>query len=94
MKCGVTWKIEYATSVRKSVRKLDKQAQRRIRDFLELRLAGTEDPRQLGAALSGTRYHDLWPYRVGDYRIIAEIRDRDIRILIVRIAHRREVYRS
>ena len=90
----MTWKIEYATSVRKSVRKLDKQVQRRIRDFLELRLAEKGDPRQLGAPLRGTRYRNLWRYRVGDYRIIAKISDRDIRILIVRIAHRREAYRS
>ncbi len=65
-----------------------------MRDFLELRLAETGDPRQLGAPLSGTRDRNLWRYRVDDYRIIAKISDRDIGILIVRIAHRREAYRS
>jgi len=53
-----------------------------------------EDPRQIGSPLRGNRHHNLWRYRVGDYRIIAEINDRDIRILIVRIAHRRRVYDS
>ncbi|MDE0210589.1 MAG: type II toxin-antitoxin system RelE/ParE family toxin [Boseongicola sp.] len=88
----MTWTIEYAASVRKSVRRLDRQVQRRIRDFLELRLAEMEDPRQLGAPLSGTRYRDLWRFRVGNYRVIAKINDRDRRILIVRVAHRREAY--
>ena len=53
-----------------------------------------EDPRQLGSPLHGGRHRNLWRYRVGDYRIVAEINDRDIRILIVRIAHRRHVYDS
>lgn len=88
----MAWTVEYAGSVRKSVRRLDRQAQRRIRDFLELRLARMEDPRQLGSPLHGGRFRNLWRYRVGDYRIVAEIDDRDIRILIVRIAHRRRVY--
>ena len=90
----MAWTIEYAGSVQKSVRRLDWQVQRRIRDFLELRLAGMEDPRQIGSPLRGSRHHNLWRYRVGDYRIIAEISDRDIRILIVRIAHRRHAYNS
>lgn len=90
----MTWKIEYAASVRKTVRKLDKQVQRRIHDFLELELAETEDPRQLGAPLRGTRYRSLWRYRVANYRIIARTSAKDNGILIVRIAHRRQAYRS
>ena len=90
----MAWTIEYAGSVRKSVRRLDRQVQRRIRDFLELRLAGMEDPRQLGSPLRGSRHQNFWRYRVGDHRIIAEINDREIRILIVRIAHRRHIYNS
>ena len=90
----MAWTIEYAGNVQKSVRRLDRQVQRRIRDFLELRLAGMEDPRQLGSPLRGSRHHNLWRFRVGDYRIVAEINDRDIRILIVRIAHRRHVHDS
>lgn len=87
------WRIEYAESVHKSVRRLDRQVQRRLRNFLELRLAHMDNPRQLGAALQGTRYHDLWRYRVGNYRIIAELDDDGIRLLVVRIAHRRDAYR-
>lgn len=89
----MAWRIEYAESVRKSVRRLDRQVQRRLRDFLEVRLVRMDNPRQLGAAMQGSRYHDLWRYRVGNYRIIAEIDDERILILVVRIAHRRDAYR-
>ena len=89
----MAWTIEYVESVRKSIGRLDRQVQRRLRDFLEIRLARMDNPRQLGAALQGTRYHDLWRYRVGNYRIIAEIDDARILILVVRIAHRRDAYR-
>ena len=88
----MAWTIEYAGSVQKSVRRLDRQVQRRIRDFLETRLAGMEDPRRIGLPLHGKPHQNLWRYRVGDYRIIAQINDRNIRILIVRIAHRRHAY--
>ena len=45
-----------------------------------------DNPRQLGAAMQGTRYRDLWRYRVGNYRIIAKIDDERICILVVRVA--------
>lgn len=89
----MTWRIEYTGSAQRSIRRLDPQIQRRLRDFLENRLAYMDNPRQLGAALQGTPYQDLWRYRVGNYRIITEIDDDSIRILVVRIAHRREAYR-
>lgn len=73
---------------------MDKQVQHHIREFPGQRLAETKDPRQLGAPTSGAHYHDLWPYRVGDYRIIAKINDREILFLIVQTAHHREAYRS
>jgi len=88
----VTWTIDYAASVYKSVRKMDPQSRHRIRDFLERRLAVDPDPRRLGARLTLARHRNLWRYRVGDYRIVAEINDTAARILIVRISHRRDVY--
>ncbi|MGD0838481.1 MAG: type II toxin-antitoxin system RelE/ParE family toxin [Polyangia bacterium] len=57
-------------------------------------LAELEDPRSIGEALRGSRLGGLWKYRVGDYRIVAKIEDQLIRILVVRIGHRREVYRK
>ncbi|MCY4152943.1 MAG: type II toxin-antitoxin system RelE/ParE family toxin [Aestuariivita sp.] len=88
----MTWTIEYAASVHKSVRKLDTKAQRRIRDFLEHRLPIIADPHGLGIPLTWAKHRDLWRYRVGDYRVVVEINDEGRRILILRIAHRWAVY--
>ena len=88
------WTIEYAESVHKAIRKLDRPVQRRLRNFLERRLAQMDNPRRLGVALKGASNRNLWRYRVGDYRIVAEIDDVRIRILVVRVAHRRHVYRA
>ena len=52
-----------------------------------------DDPRRLGVAMQEAKYRNLWRFRVGDYRIIAEIVDESARILVLRIAHRRTVYR-
>jgi mRNA interferase RelE/StbE len=66
---------------------------RRINRFIFQRIALLEDPRSIGEALKGTEFGELWKYRVGDYRIIASIEDKLVRILIVRVGNRREVYR-
>lgn len=89
----MVWRIEYAESVQKDVRKLDAQERKRIRDFIEVKVANLEKPRSLGKPLSGG-LSGLWRYRVGNCRIIANIEDCDARILIVKIAHRKEAYRQ
>ncbi|MFC6487850.1 type II toxin-antitoxin system RelE family toxin [Nitratireductor sp. GCM10026969] len=89
----MNWTIEYNTSVRKSIRKLDSQTRSRIRHFLSERIASLDDPRQLGAALSGSRLGNFWRYRVGDYRIICDIQDHKLVVLVLEIGHRREIYR-
>ena len=89
----MNWIIEYAASVQKSVRKLDPQSQHWIKHYLEERLARLENPRQLGIAMQRTEYRDLWHYRVGDYRVIAKIEDEKIKIMVVRIGHRKDIYR-
>jgi mRNA interferase RelE/StbE len=73
--------------------RLDPQVAGRIYRFLFERIAPLEDPRSIGDALKGSELGDLWKYRVGDYRIIASIEDKLVRILVVRIGNRREVYR-
>jgi mRNA interferase RelE/StbE len=87
------WTIEFAESAAKQLRKLDPAIARRITSYLRERVASAVDPRSLGAALKGDELGQFWKYRVGDYRIIAEIHDKEIRILVVRLGHRREVYR-
>ncbi|WP_274424335.1 type II toxin-antitoxin system RelE family toxin [Chelativorans sp. YIM 93263] len=89
----MNWTIEYNTAVRKSIRKLDPQTRHRIRQFLSERLASLDDPRQLGAALKGSKFGDFWRYRVGDYRIICVIQDHKLVVLVLEIGHRREIYR-
>ena len=88
----MTWRIEYARSVQKTVRKLDPQVRRRIRDYLERRVASLTDPREIGAPLKG-QFADLWRYRIGDYRVICELRDDALVVLVIRVAHRKEIYR-
>jgi mRNA interferase RelE/StbE len=89
----LAWQIDLAESVAKQLRKLDPAVARRIVQFLRERVAPLTDPRSLGAALKGDELGKFWKYRVGDYRVIAEILDSEIRILVVRIGHRRGVYR-
>jgi mRNA interferase RelE/StbE len=88
----MTWRIEFSSGGRKSLSKLTVQNQRRIVDFLHERIAPQDDPRKLGAALTGP-LAGHWKYRVGDYRIIAKISDQTVTIFVVRIGDRKEVYR-
>lgn len=87
------WTIEYAASAQKPMRRLDPQVRRRIRDFLSTRVASLDDPRQLGGPLQGAHFAGLWRYRVGDYRILVDIQDQIVTVLVVGIGHRGEVYR-
>ena len=87
------WTIEYDRDVLKELRKIDKQAIRRIDDYLHQRLAVQDDPRILGRPLQGSRFDSLWRFRVGDHRIIANIEDQTIIITVLKIGHRKDVYR-
>lgn len=89
----MAWTIELDPRAQRELDKLDRQAARRIVRFLAERLAKLDDPRSLGEALKGSELGEFWKYRVGDYRVIAHIEDARVRILVVRIGNRREVYR-
>lgn len=89
----MAWKIELSGGAEKALDKLDPQASRRILRFLRDRLAASDDPRELGKPLKGSRLGRLWRYRVGQYRLVADLRDDILTVLIVRIGHRRDVYR-
>lgn len=84
--------LKYEAKAVKQIRKLDPASQKLIRSWIEKNLLNTENPRQHGKGLTGTLSH-YWRYRVGDYRILAEINDTEIVIIIVEIGHRREIYR-
>jgi mRNA interferase RelE/StbE len=85
--------IEFSPVAQKELRKLDSQTAKRILKFLYGRVAPLENPRHIGEALTGSELGNYWKYRVGDWRIIAEIQDQALRIIVVRIGNRREVYR-
>lgn len=89
----MAWKIEISTLARKNLDQLDPQIARRILAFLNERVAPLDDPRSIGESLKGSRLGEFWKYRVGDYRIISRIEDGTLRILVVKIGNRREVYR-
>jgi mRNA interferase RelE/StbE len=88
----LAWRIEIKRTAQKEIERLDRKAQTAIVSFLRERVAGSEDPRQTGKALKG-EMGDLWRYRVGDYRIICDIQDGIVTVLVLRVRHRREVYR-
>jgi mRNA interferase RelE/StbE len=89
----LAWSIEIDDAAKKDLAKLDKQIARRITDFLRNRIAPLENPRSLGHALQGKILGNLWTYRMGDYRVVCEIQDSAVRILVVQVGNRREVYR-
>jgi len=88
----LAWTIEYTDVARTQLRKLDKAASRRILDYMDQRIASLEDARSLGKALRGP-LGEFWRYRVGDYRIICDLQDEKLRVLVVRIGNRKDVYR-
>ncbi len=87
-----TWTIEYTATARTQLRKLDRRMARRIVDTMNDRVAGLENPRNLGKALTGPM-GDLWRYRVGNCRVICDIQDDVLRVLVVRVGSRDKVYR-
>ncbi len=89
----MAWRVELAPAAERGVGKIDPQHVRRILMFLHERVATLDDPRSIGETLKGSRLGAFWKYRVGDYRVIANIEDGALHILVVRIGNRREVYR-
>ena len=85
------WQIEFEPAAAKELKKLGREPARRIVDMLEKRVATLDDPRDLGKALLG-EWSGYWRWRVGDYRLIAKIENERVVIVVVRVAHRREVY--
>jgi mRNA interferase RelE/StbE len=88
----LAWTIEYSATAKKQLRTLDKSIARQIVDFMDERIGGNEDPRRIGKALKGP-LGEFWCYRVGDTRIICDIQDGVLRVLVAKIGNRREVYR-
>lgn len=86
------WRIEIARTAEKQITKLSRSAQKIIQRFLRERLTPAENPRQWGKPLHGEK-RSLWRYRVGDYRLICDIQDERLVVLLLEVGHRKDVYR-
>jgi mRNA interferase RelE/StbE len=89
----MAWRVELAVSAAKQLQKLDPQIAKRILTFLRDRVSALDDPRSIGEALRGKDFGDFWKYRVGDWRIIADLDDGTLLITVIRIGNRRDIYR-
>jgi mRNA interferase RelE/StbE len=87
----MNWVYNFDERALKELRKLGTQAQRDIIAYLDERIAGEDDPRRFGKGLKA-ELAGLWRYRVGDYRILCQIRNRELLVLVVAAGHRRDVY--
>jgi len=89
----MAYSVELSESADRELRKLDAQQAKRILKFLHERVAKLDDPRSIGEALHGSRLGEFWKYRVDDYRLISKIEDDRLVVLVLRVGHRREIYR-
>ncbi len=85
------WNIELSRLAQRQLSELDKSVAHRIESFLNERIANHPRPQDFASSLAG-RYLGLWRFRVGDYRIICDIRVEEVRILAVAVGHRRDIY--
>lgn len=83
--------VDYTPEAIKELKRLDKYTKKLILSWIEKNLVGCSDPRQHGKGLSANRVGQ-WRYRVGDYRLIAEIEDDKVVILVVNVGHRQDIY--
>ena len=86
------YRIEYDDSFKRELKKLDLHVQKRILGWIEKHLYNTTDPRSEGKPLVGNK-KGWWRYRIGDYRLFADIRDDELVIIAISVGHRREIYR-
>jgi mRNA interferase RelE/StbE len=88
----MAWQIEFDPDARRELEKLDKPISDRILKFLQERVTALDNPRTIGEGLHGP-LRQYWKYRIGDYRLICSIQDDRLVVIVVRVGHRREVYK-
>jgi len=87
----MNWRINISTKAAKALAKMNAKERDRIWDFIKNKLPNMQNPRATGKALQG-EFRGLWRYRVGDYRLICEIRENELVILVLEIGHRKNIY--
>ena len=88
----MNWVYKFDARALKELKELGRPAQKQIVAYLDARIADAGDPRRFGKALKA-ELTGLWRYRVGDYRILCQIRDREVIVLVVAAGHRKDIYR-
>ena len=88
-----SYHVDYTPEAQKIIDKLDNSVRNRINNWIKDNLEGCENPRWQGKALKG-QFQGRWRYRVGDYRIIAQIQDDKVIILVVDVDKRNDVYKK
>lgn len=89
----MVWTLEFSESAKRDLKSLDQVIAHRIVNYLRERVAPSEHPQELGKVLQGRKYQGQIRYRVGDYRVIAELRAHVLVIVVIEVGHRREIYR-
>ena len=89
----MAFSVELSVAADRELGKFDPQQRRRILKFLQGRVAHLDDPRTVEQALQGAKLGEFWKYRVGDFRLICKILDERLLVLVLRIGHRKEIYR-
>jgi len=89
----LAWTIKFSDTAKKQLKKMGKSDAKRIIDYLKHRVATSDDPRQTGKALTGNMA-ELWRYRVGDFRVICDLQDNVMTVMVLRTGHRKEIYRQ
>lgn len=87
----MAWKIEYDEAAVRDLKKLDPQVQREILDYMDKRVARAEDPRPFGKPLRHSKF-GLRRYRLRDYRIICQLQQSKLLVLVVAVGHRSSIY--
>lgn len=86
------WSVEFTDTAKRELKRIDRSWQQKIADYLEDQIAILPDPTIRGKALVGDK-RGLWRYKIGDYRVICFIQKNLLLVLVLNIAHRKEVYR-
>jgi len=89
---GKVYRVEFSRSAEKDLAKMDRNTSSMIATWIKKNLEATDDPRRYGKALGGDRGGE-WSYRIGSYRVLADIRDDEVLILLFKIGHRSKVYK-
>ena len=85
----MVWRIEFDPRAVKELAIFDRPIQQRLVMVLRERISTLDDPQSIGEALRGEELGRFWKYRIGAYRVICDIRDEDIVILVIRIGDRK-----